>query len=357
VACLSLTHCCSYVEVPVKSSNYKVIARTMELASGTNSWEVTTYPRNATSDFVPQGFGFISVDGVLDDGLLNRVRFVSEGMNEHGFTMSAHTLRESVYQTATNKSGQHVEYFQLLPVLLRRAVSVAQALDLLDELVVISSPIAQHLEGGLHWSMADATGRSVVLAYLNGKMNVWNNTVGVMTNDPPFPWQLEYLNTFVSLSTRFPEQERSVLMDSPVSDQQIPLARGHGWNLAGLPGDSSPPSRFVRLFYLRQFALAAKQVETFSDAIVLATGLVNNVHLIRGTVARESHETAYEFTPFAVLKVPQDGLFLFRSYTNMQWRQIDLKLIDFAHGESLVRWEIPPEEINVQDVTQQFQPN
>ena len=245
----------------MKASSYKVIARTMELASEGNNWEVTTYPRNATSAFVREGFGFISVDGLLKHDILHNVRVPTEGMNERGFTMSAQTLRESQYQSATNKSGPHITFYEVLPLVLRRASSVPEALAILEGLVVIDTPFLEGLEGGLHWAIADATGGSAVVAYLDGKLNVWNNTVGVMTNDPPFPWQLQYLNTFVSLqSSSWPTQDKSVLVESAVNGQQIPRAVGHGWNLAGLPGDSSPPSRFVRLFYLRQFALAAEQV-------------------------------------------------------------------------------------------------
>jgi len=351
-----LSQCCSYVEVPVKASSYKVIARTMELASGSNNWEVTTYPRNATSAFVREGFGFISVDALLKHDILHNVRVPTEGMNEWGLTMSAQTLRESLYQSATNKSGPHVTYYEVLPLVLRRANSVPEALGILEGLVVIDTPLLEGLEGGLHWAIADATGGSAVVAYLDGKLNVWNNTVGVMTNDPPFPWQIQYLNTFVSLQSSWPIQDKSVLVESAVNGQQIPRAVGHGWNLAGLPGDSSPPSRFVRLFYLRQFALAAEQVATASDAIIVATGLLNNVHLIRGTVARAPHEKSYEFTPFAVLKIPQDRKFLFRSYSNMQWNQIDLAKIDFEQGDSIVRWEIHVDDINIADVTKQFRP-
>ena len=120
-----------------------------------------------------------------------------------------------------------------------------------------------------------------------------------------------------------------------------------------------------------------------SDAIILATGLVNNLHLIRGTVARTPHEKSYEFTPFAVLKTPQDRKFLFRSYPNMQWSkfffsylleshssrytwsvlsvlcapdQIDLNQIDFGQGDSIVHWEIHVDDINIADVTKQFRP-
>jgi len=56
----------------------------------------------------------------------------------------------------------------------------------------------------MHWAMADATGDSVVIEYLDGVLHVNNNTVGVMTNDPDYQWHLYNLNNYVNLSPRWP---------------------------------------------------------------------------------------------------------------------------------------------------------
>ena len=135
------------------------------------------------------------------------------------------------------------------------------------------------------------------------------------------------------------------------SSGPIPRTVGHGWNLAGIPGDYSPPSRFVRLFYLRQFALLEKELSV-EEAIAVGTGLVNNVHIIKGTVAGEHPTSAPEYTTFSVIKVPSSKSFLFRGYTgadalrgqllmcawwtDMQWKQINVGLIRFGDGAELV---------------------
>merc|ERR1711934_560126 len=64
-------HACSTVQIPARApdkSDVLVIARTMELGARFADWEVTTYPRNATTDSVGTGIGFVSVDGKLADG-------------------------------------------------------------------------------------------------------------------------------------------------------------------------------------------------------------------------------------------------------------------------------------------------
>jgi len=236
--------------------------------------------------------------------------------------------------------------------LLREAADVPSAIQVLNQSLVVNKPsIAQGLTKGCHWGIADKEGRSVVVEYIGGEMHVHNNTVGVMTNDPPFQWHLLNLNTYVNLQNSWPSANSAIQMDSEVD--VVPRTIGHGWNLAGLPGDSSPPSRFVRLFYLRGYATAAHRGTTMEDAIIMATGLINNVFLISGTVAREAVTDGYEYTPFAVLKLPAEKVFMYRSYTDMQWKSVNLNQLDFS-GTEYVNVVIPPSELNIKDVTSQF---
>ena len=94
---------------------------------------------------------------------------------------------------------------------------------------------------------------------------------------------------------------------------QVPKPVGHGLNLGGLPGSSSPPDRFVRSFYLREFASAHAPILSDRDAISLATGILNNVHIVRGTVASGGvlhGDPGFEFTQWSVVKSPQARTFL-----------------------------------------------
>lgn len=118
--------------------------------------------------------------------------------------------------------------------------------------------------------------------------------------------------SYVNLQASWPNSDAAIQTSAFGT---IPRTTGHGWNLAGLPGDSSPPSRFVRLFYLRQFALLKRELSV-EEGIVVGTGLINNVHIIKGTVAREHVTSGLEYTPFSVIKIPSNRTFLFRSYTS-----------------------------------------
>merc|ERR1712014_30506 len=61
---------------------------------------------------------------------------------------------------------------------------------------VVVSNLDMLPEFGFHWAIADAHGQSIVLQFQEGKPRIYRNTVGVMTNDPFFPWQVENLNSY-----------------------------------------------------------------------------------------------------------------------------------------------------------------
>jgi len=352
---------CSYVQVPYPGPEGKgterLTARTMELGATLGTWEVSSYPRSVE----PTGHGFVGIDLVIASGSpLQKVfpRITSEGLNEHGLTVSAHTLSGSVYQmpSATHNSSDmpRLSFLRVLSSLLRNAADVPEAIAYLQQTMVVNSPpFAQKLANGVHWGLSDAAGRSVVIEYIEGSMKVHNNTVGVLTNDPPFPWHLYNLNTHVNLRHDWPTSNEDIRVQTEVG--MVPQAVGHGYNLAGLPGDSSPPARFTRLFYLRQYAQANHPSQSLEDAIVVGTGLVNNVFIIKGTVAGEGGLTGLEYVPYAVIKIPTRGVFMFRSYTDMQWRRVDLNQLDFSVGTSIISIGLP-KGINALNVTRAFVP-
>ena len=98
-----------------------------------------------------------------------------------------------------------------------------------------------------HYIVNDAGGRCVVLEYVNGELKIHDNPLGVMTNSPTFDWHLTNLRNYVNLSvTNVP----------PVDIAGIKLPGfGQGSGMLGLPGDFTPPSRFVRAVAFSQSAL------------------------------------------------------------------------------------------------------
>lgn len=290
-------------------------------------------------------YGLVSVDASLPVGPW----FMSDGMNEAGFTISVHTLRESVYQRPSVFEKNMLD-IDLIPDLLRNCASVEEGLRYLEDRRVVG-PSSMGLGG--HWALADAGGRSVVLEYLRGERVVWENTPRVMTNDPPLDWHWRNLNNFANLDYTWPAQNEFLSVETDVGT--VPRPTGHGLNLGALPGDGSPPSRYVQLFYLRGYAVKTAPPKTMDDAIVLGSGLLNKVFIPYGTfapgvtVAERLQGPAY--TPFGMIKIPSERRILVRGYRNLRWRQVDLRKIDLTKS---MTWPVEDGTLGVEDLSSQI---
>ena len=266
----------------------------------------------------------------LTAGFPTSLAISTDGMNEKGLTVSTQVFTQSVLYmqpSAPEASGTNVcfvafadwilDNFDSVKSLRDRITSdslpnlnIVSALPAVLEALRKKSPSLAGL-AGLHWSIDDAS-EHIVLEVLDGVIKMHNNTVGVVTNQPDFTWHLRNLNNFVNLRSDWPRNpDIQVQTDSEGSEFQPEVGlvpnvskAGHGFNLLGIPGDYSPPSRFVRLFYLREYAmLRFKPKKRNKDSIALVTGLLNNVFINKGT-APDPTPGEGEYTQYTVLKIP-----------------------------------------------------
>ena len=172
--------------------------------------------------------------------------FVAEGMNEAG--LSAGLFYFPGY-------GQYPEYdpqqksttvadLQLVPWILGRCRTVEEVEAAVRELRVVSiDPRASTV----HWRFADVSGRQVVLEIINGQPRFYENKLGVLTNSPGFDWQMTNLNNYVNL------RSGSTTAQWLGHDTElVPFGAGSGF--LGIPGDVTPPSRFVRAAFYQSSA-------------------------------------------------------------------------------------------------------
>ena len=165
--------------------------------------------------------------------------------------------------------------------------------------------------------MQDASGASIVIEYLDGKLNVFENPLGVLTNSPAFDWHMTNLRNYINFSlTNVP----------PVKVESITLQpTGMGTGMLGMPGDFTPPSRFVRAVAFSQSVLPSK---TGHDAIIEAFHILNQFDIPKGSArehAKDEHGNVvadYTLWTSAIdLKAKQ---YFFRTYDNSEIRMIDL---------------------------------
>uniref|UniRef100_A0A7S2IM13 Choloylglycine hydrolase/NAAA C-terminal domain-containing protein n=1 Tax=Zooxanthella nutricula TaxID=1333877 RepID=A0A7S2IM13_9DINO len=353
----ALVQCCTYFELPfpaaVGNGTSYMVGRTMELSNilGRTTYQIEVVPKSLSGgQHAYVGLmNFLTFDTRWEKQAKLKIPF--EGMNEHGLTISTLEFQEAVYEKPALKV-KSVHNLLVLHELLARCDNVQSALDHLASVRVVGDGILP----GVHWAITDPSGRSVVVEYLRGQRVVLENAPRVMTNDPNLEWQWRNLDTYANLSPRFPHENDFLQVDTDAGNAgggvgMVPRAVGHGWNLFGLPGDFSAPSRFVRMFYLKGYAMKREPPQNSSDAHVLGAALLNNVFIPRGSVAGDSRswmDTYPENTPYAVLKNPQERKLLVRAYANAQWREIDLSRLDFGEARA---WPLEDGTLGIKDIT------
>jgi len=346
---------CSHVRVTT-SDKVDVVGRTVELGGSGGelsvffsdpdtgpAYQVTVHAHGEKyahspcndSDAFEVKRGFISMD--LKAPIPSLDSITVDGMNEDGLSVSAHTLRQAIYQDEAKTGSVHLPahgklcFLSLVPWALSQFRSVKDLTAKLHNTSVVADTVRPLPSGDrLHWAVEDASGDRAVIEYLEGKLHVHENSVGVMTNDPDYTWHLRNLNNYATIKGTDPDPGSLQVQTAEVG--AVPSVVGHGYNLWGMPGDVSPPSRFVRLFYLRSLAVQNRgSPSTLTEGVKMIMGLLREVWITKGTVALSKGDGPgqFEFTQFSLVKVPQKRLFHFRSYDNAQWKVVDLTKVNF----------------------------
>ena len=275
---------------------------------------------------------------------------IYDGINMQGLTVDVLSLRQSVYMLpkAVPKQSIVLCYTSFAAWLLGNFGTVAEvraALENTSNPVFVIAPHSDDTSTYIHWALSDAHRNSLVIEILDGQMKLHDNTVRVLTNDPPFDFHLQNINNYINLNTNW-QLRPSIEVNTEIGT--VPFQVNHGHNTLGLPGDYTPTGRFIRAFYLRQFGETNVAIQNMSDAIQLAQSVLNSVYIPKGVVAHKKSESSYDFTQYATLKVPGESALYFRTYADLQWRKIDLANLNFKSTPQLARlyaFDSPPKDV------------
>lgn len=167
----------------------------------------------------------------------------------------------------------------------------------------------------LHYIVRDPSGKSLVIEPLRGKLKVYDNPVGVMTNSPTFDWHLTNLSNCSGLT---PLNVGSVVLGG-----NFPLPQFcQGSGMIGLPGDSTPPSRFVRAVAYSQTALPT---DTGADAVLQVFHIMNCFDIPVGSVRQvDDKQLHIDYTIWTSVADLTNNRWYFRTYDDQSIRMVDL---------------------------------
>lgn len=205
-----------------------------------------------------------------------------DGMNERGLCMAALHFPDNARYCLPHPEKDNIASFEVILWILSQCASVRQARDLLSRMNITKQAYSPQLPPSpLHWILADGLDCAVLEPGTDG-LSVYDNPVGILTNNPPFPFQLERLRDYRLLSPDTPAAQ------FPPGTEQRAYSCGMG--TLGLPGDFSSPSRFVRAAFLRCFSPTG---ETAQENTVQFFRMTDPVRVPRGAVRTESGEMFY----------------------------------------------------------------
>lgn len=234
-----------------------------------------------------------------------------DAVNEKGLCIAGLNFVGNAVYGKPQEGKDNVAQFELIPWLLGKCGSVKEAKALLDRIQITDTPFSPQLPiGQLHWLLADREDCLVLESMADG-LHVYENPVGVLTNNPPFPMQLFALRNYAALSPDTPENRFAPALDL------APYSRGMG--AMGLPGDLSSQSRFVRAAFTR---MNARSGEGEGESVSQFFHILGSVEQQRGCCHLEGDK--YEITLYSSCCNADRGIYYYTTYENSRISAVDL---------------------------------
>ncbi len=300
-----------------------IYARTLEFAE----------PLESQILFLPRNYEFVGTTASGRPGLtwhskcaavgMNGESFnlLVDGVNEHGLAAGGFYFPDFAgYQSATAPEvAKTIAPWEVPTWILTNFKTVDEVREALPTIRVAAAPINHQGDvPPLHYVTHDASGNSLVIEYVDGKLTTFENPIGVITNSPTFDWHIINLRNYINLTaTNTPPRDlHGVLLDQ----------LGQGSGMRGLPGDFTPPSRFVRAVALSQ---SAAPVDTGVQAVREAFHILNSFDIPRGAVRPDvAADQPYDCTQWTSACDLQALTYYFHTYGNRRVRCVELAKFD-----------------------------
>ena len=194
---------------------------------------------------------------------------IAEGANDQGMSLSLNAFLGAEAPSVDTDPSKVLSVMDFGAWALGNFQNVAQVKQALQnkEISVWLPPIAflGGMKAPVHYALFDKTGAGIVVEFAEGKLNVYDNPVGVMTNIPEFPWHLKNLNNYAQLT--------NVDRNSGTFGTLKVSAPDSGNALAGIPFSQISSGRFVKAAFFTTYVRKAK---TPAEAIQTLSHVINN---------------------------------------------------------------------------------
>lgn len=255
-----------------------------------------------------------------------------EAVNEKGVGMAGLNFPgNAVYgQVSEDSERDQIAAFEFIPWILSQSESVEQARRLCERINIVNLDFSQRLPATpLHWIISDESESITVEAVREG-VKVYDNPVGVLTNNPTFDVQMFNLNNYRHLSRTTPKNSFT---------KHVPLEiYSRGMGALGLPGDLSSASRFVKAIFTKENSLCGNgEAESISQFF----HILESVYQQRGCVMVAPDQ--FEITIYSSCINASKGIYYYKTYENSQITGVDMYREDLD-GSKVITYPLEVEQ-------------
>lgn len=292
--------------------------------------EITVTPRNYE-------FHFRSMGSMKNHYAMSGMAHVEmdyplyyDAVNEKGLAMAGLNFPGNAYYGPEKEHKDNVATFEFIPWILGQCSCVRETKALLEKINLTNDSFRDGLPAAqLHWMAADRN-ESVVVESVKEGIRIYENPVGVLTNNPTFPEQLFQLNNYMHISPRTPQNQFS---------KELSLnAYSRGMGALGLPGDLSSQSRFVRAAFVKLNSVSGNSE---AESVSQFFHILSSVEQQKGCC--ELEEGSFEMTLYTSCCNADRGIYYYTAYDNHQITAVDMYKEDL-NGVSLARYPLIQEE-------------
>ena len=330
------------------------------------SMEWGTFDLNSRVAIVPRGHEFSSDTPDGKKGLTWKTRYgavaldmigkdyFADGLNEKGLAVNYLYLPGFAEYQPYEPSKAHLSMgpaFMATYVLTQFATvdEVKRGMGKI-RVVAIPEPALGGAPAPMHMMVTDSSGKVIVIEYLEGKLKVTDDPVRVLTNAPSFDWHLTNLRNYVNLSEKpYPAKRIGELTIEPL---------GGGSGLLGMPGDITPPSRFIRAAVQTMLARRTPDgPETVYEVFRIMDNFNHPLASGEGTVTElQKHDGMRSSTIWTSAMDTGNLVYYYHTQHNRKVRMIDLKRINFSSTKSGIT-HLPLDRVKeqeIEDITPQY---
>lgn len=298
--------------------------------------EITITPRNYEIKFrhqkeIKNHYAIIGMAYVTENYPL-----YYDAINEKGLCIAGLNFVGNANYNEQVESNDNIAQFEFIPWILSQCTTVKEAKKLIENMNFINEPFNENLPlAQLHWIISDST-ESITVESVKEGIKIYNNPVGVLTNNPPFDKQMFELNNYMNLSPKSPQNKFAKSLDLQT------YSRGMG--AIGLPGDLSSQSRFVRVAFVKMNSVSG---DTEKESVNQFFHILNSVDQQRGCCQLDNGK--FEITIYTSCCNATKGIYYYTTYDNHQISGIDMHKENLDSTE-LIRYElIKDEQIKIQN--------